>query len=131
MNLLFSIFIHAKPLAKLFLTTSVNSSIIFLEYLAPVFTRIPATYSTSLKALNDRGLYLQKATLEGETYEVLYTQIKHQSYARATGRIAQVLDEISPDSVKQFKISNINAGTGADNVIPGVLDLLFNFRYCI
>ncbi len=67
-------------------------------------------YRTSLKALNDRGLYLQKATLEGETYEVLYTQIKHQSYARATGRIAQVLDEISPDSVKQFKISNINAG---------------------
>ena len=67
-------------------------------------------YTTSLKALNDRGLYLQKATLEGETYEVLYAQIKHQSYARATGRIAQVLDEISPDSVKQFKISNINAG---------------------
>jgi len=28
-----------------------------------------------------------------------------------------------------FQISNINAGTGADNVIPGHLDLLFNFRY--
>ncbi len=28
-----------------------------------------------------------------------------------------------------FQISNINAGTGATNVIPGDLELLFNFRY--
>ncbi len=28
-----------------------------------------------------------------------------------------------------FQISNINAGTGAENVIPGSLELLFNFRF--
>lgn len=28
-----------------------------------------------------------------------------------------------------FQISNINAGTGADNVIPGDLKVLFNFRF--
>lgn len=28
-----------------------------------------------------------------------------------------------------FQISNINAGTGADNVIPGALDVIFNFRF--
>ncbi len=28
-----------------------------------------------------------------------------------------------------FQISNIYAGTGADNVIPGELDVMFNFRY--
>lgn len=28
-----------------------------------------------------------------------------------------------------FQISNIRAGTGADNVIPGDLELLFNFRF--
>jgi succinyl-diaminopimelate desuccinylase len=28
-----------------------------------------------------------------------------------------------------FQISNINAGTGADNVIPGAMDVLFNFRF--
>ncbi|MFN2309034.1 MAG: succinyl-diaminopimelate desuccinylase [Gammaproteobacteria bacterium] len=28
-----------------------------------------------------------------------------------------------------FQISNIRAGTGATNVIPGVLEVLFNFRY--
>lgn len=28
-----------------------------------------------------------------------------------------------------FQISNLNAGTGATNVIPGVLEILFNFRF--
>ena len=28
-----------------------------------------------------------------------------------------------------FQISNLNAGTGADNVIPGQLEMLFNFRF--
>jgi len=28
-----------------------------------------------------------------------------------------------------FQVSNINAGTGADNVIPGELDIIFNFRF--
>lgn len=29
-----------------------------------------------------------------------------------------------------FQISNIHAGTGADNVIPGELEVQFNFRFC-
>jgi succinyl-diaminopimelate desuccinylase len=28
-----------------------------------------------------------------------------------------------------FQVSNLNAGTGADNVIPGALDAIFNFRF--
>lgn len=28
-----------------------------------------------------------------------------------------------------FQVSNLNAGTGADNVIPGHLDVMFNFRF--
>jgi succinyl-diaminopimelate desuccinylase len=28
-----------------------------------------------------------------------------------------------------FQVSNISAGTGADNVIPGSLEVIFNFRY--
>ncbi|MEO8460541.1 MAG: succinyl-diaminopimelate desuccinylase, partial [Dokdonella sp.] len=35
-------------------------------------------------------------------------------------------EEFPPTS---FQISNINAGTGADNVIPGELRAIFNFRY--
>ncbi|MEW6037300.1 MAG: succinyl-diaminopimelate desuccinylase [Pseudomonadota bacterium] len=44
--------------------------------------------------------------------------------------IAQVWDEgnefFPPTS---FQVSNIRAGTGADNVIPGRLEALFNFRF--
>ncbi len=29
-----------------------------------------------------------------------------------------------------FQISNINGGTGADNVVPGAVETVFNFRYC-
>ena len=29
----------------------------------------------------------------------------------------------------RFQVSNLNGGTGADNVIPGHLDVLFNFRF--
>jgi succinyl-diaminopimelate desuccinylase len=29
-----------------------------------------------------------------------------------------------------FQVSNLNAGTGANNVIPGELNALINFRYC-
>lgn len=29
-----------------------------------------------------------------------------------------------------FQISNLHAGTGANNVIPGHADLIFNFRFC-
>jgi succinyl-diaminopimelate desuccinylase len=29
-----------------------------------------------------------------------------------------------------FQISNIHAGTGANNVVPGSMELLFNFRFC-
>jgi succinyl-diaminopimelate desuccinylase len=29
-----------------------------------------------------------------------------------------------------FQVSNLQAGTGANNVIPGEADLVFNFRYC-
>jgi succinyl-diaminopimelate desuccinylase len=35
-------------------------------------------------------------------------------------------DDFPPTS---FQVSNVNAGTGADNVIPGHLEALFNFRY--
>ena len=32
-------------------------------------------------------------------------------------------------SPTSFQISNVQAGTGANNIIPGALDVLFNFRF--
>ncbi len=53
-------------------------------------------------------------------------------------RLAPALAELCAETWDQgnhffpptsFQVSNIHAGTGAENVIPGQLDLLFNFRY--
>ncbi len=49
--------------------------------------------------------------------------------------VLQKLCEIKWDQGNNFfpatslQITNINAGTGADNVIPGDLEIIFNFRY--
>ena len=52
--------------------------------------------------------------------------------------VAPALTELSAESwdngneffpATSFQISNINGGTGATNVIPGEVDIVFNFRY--
>lgn len=44
---------------------------------------------------------------------------------------AQVWDEGNEFfPATSFQFSNVHAGTGADNVIPGVLEARFNLRYC-
>lgn len=44
---------------------------------------------------------------------------------------AEVWDEGNADfPPTSFQISNIHAGTGATNVVPGALEVVFNFRYC-
>jgi hypothetical protein len=40
---------------------------------------------------------------------VVYAQSIYASYMRGIGRVAYVLDDISPDNIKRFKITNINA----------------------
>lgn len=73
-------------------------------------------YNSALKYLRDEQFFLQNAQLSNNSLEIVYTQSKHSSFARATGRVAAVLDEISPDSVDQFVISNINGGLGMHSV---------------
>ena len=52
---------------------------------------------------------------------------------------AQVMAELAGETwdngneffpATSFQVSNVNAGTGAENVIPGELEAVFNFRYC-
>lgn len=54
----------------------------------------------------------------------------HQVLPALTELAARCWDEGYPEfPPSSFQISNINAGTGANNVIPGTLRALFNFRY--
>ncbi|HWR95347.1 MAG TPA: succinyl-diaminopimelate desuccinylase, partial [Arenimonas sp.] len=54
----------------------------------------------------------------------------HQAMAPLAELAARQWDEGYTDfPASSFQISNINAGTGANNVIPGRLEALFNFRY--
>ncbi|MDC0906761.1 YjbH domain-containing protein [Gammaproteobacteria bacterium] len=73
-------------------------------------------YITALNRLKDRNLYLQTARRNKETLNIAYSQSKHINYVRATGRVAQVLNEITPDDVKTFKISNVNANLGLHTI---------------
>ena len=50
-----------------------------------------------------------------------------QALAELTAEVWDHGNEFFPPT--SFQVSNINGGTGADNVIPGRLDVLFNFRF--
>ena len=73
-------------------------------------------YLAALKHLNERQLFLQKASVNDDELEVLYTQSKFISYPQATGRVAKVLSEIAPSSIKTFKINNYNAGSVMNSI---------------
>ena len=73
-------------------------------------------YSSTLKYLGEQQFYVQNADIKQNTLNVVYTQSKYSSFARSTGRVATILDEISPDYIDEFVISNINGGLGMHTV---------------
>ena len=66
-------------------------------------------YLSSLKYLRESKLHMQSAELKGSNFAVAFAQNTHVSYPRAIGRVARILDQISPESVKTFEITNLNA----------------------
>lgn len=81
-----------------------------------------------------RGSLNARFVLHGVQGHVAYPHLA-QNPIHAIGPILTALsDEIWDQGhaffpPTSFQISNIQAGTGADNVIPGQLELLFNFRF--
>lgn len=82
-----------------------------------------------------RGSLNGQLTVRGKQGHVAYPELAsnpiHGSLAALdalTGRRWDDGHETFPPT--SFQLSNINAGTGADNVIPGALQARFNFRYC-
>ena len=67
-------------------------------------------YRTSLKYLKENEkIYLQSASVEKNVYHVAFTQNKHGSYPRMMGRTARILDQLAPDHIDTFVLTNLNA----------------------
>jgi len=81
-----------------------------------------------------RGSLNGSLIIRGRQGHVAYPQLADNPVHRAAAALAELCaerwdqgnDHFPPTS---FQISNINAGTGADNVIPGELRVLFNLRF--
>ena len=81
-----------------------------------------------------RGSLSGKLTVNGVQGHVAYPQLSINPIHRAAPAIAK-LDTTEWDKGNEFfppttwQISNIHGGTGAGNVIPGTVEILFNFRF--
>lgn len=73
-------------------------------------------------------------TVHGRQGHVAYPHLADNPIHRALPALAELAAETWDNGndffpATSFQISNINAGTGANNVIPGDLEIVFNFRY--
>ena len=95
---------------------------------------------SSMQTLGDlvrigrRGTLSGTLTVEGIQGHVAYPERArnpiHQALAPLAELVARQWDDGYTDfPASSFQISNINAGTGANNVIPGRCEVQFNFRY--
>jgi succinyl-diaminopimelate desuccinylase len=95
---------------------------------------------TSTKVLGDvikngrRGSLSAEMVVRGIQGHVAYPQLAKNpvhAFAPALAELAQTEwdkgNEFFPPTT--FQVSNIQSGTGADNVIPGTLEVRFNFRF--
>ena len=83
-----------------------------------------------------RGSLSGRLTLQGKQGHIAYPQLTKNPIHLFSSALVELLNtawddnQINPDfQATSFQLSNINAGTGAENVIPDTLDVKFNFRY--
>lgn len=81
-----------------------------------------------------RGSLSAKLEVKGIQGHVAYPHLARNPIHQALAALKELTErewdkgnEFFPAT--SFQISNMNAGTGADNVIPGRMELVFNFRY--
>ena len=81
-----------------------------------------------------RGSHNARLLVKGVQGHVAYPHLARNPVHQALPALAELAatqwdqgNEFFPPT--SFQISNIHAGTGATNVIPGELEVLFNFRY--
>jgi len=96
---------------------------------------------TSVDQLGDtikngrRGTMSGKLKIKGIQGHIAYPQLASNPIHSAAPALAELVAEVWDEGNEyylptSFQISNIHAGTGATNVIPGEAVVDFNFRFC-
>lgn len=81
-----------------------------------------------------RGSLSGRMRVKGIQGHVAYPHLADNPIHKALPALAALSTEVWDNGnaafpATSFQISNINAGTGATNVVPGHIDVLFNFRF--
>ncbi len=81
-----------------------------------------------------RGSLNGRLLVHGTQGHVAYAELANNPIHGLAPALAELADTVwdegqPPFPPTSFQISNISAGTGAENVIPGSLEMRFNFRY--
>jgi succinyl-diaminopimelate desuccinylase len=82
-----------------------------------------------------RGSLCAKLTVQGVQGHVAYPDIAENPIHVFAPALKELTEEVW-DNGNQFfpptslQVSNINSGTGAENIIPGELEIQFNLRFC-
>lgn len=82
-----------------------------------------------------RGSLGAKLKVHGIQGHVAFPELANNPVHAASAAITELCETVWDEGnehypATSFQISNIHAGTGADNVVPGELDVMFNFRFC-
>ncbi len=122
---------------------SINGTVKVIEHLSARGEKIDwclVGEPTSTQRIGDvmkngrRGSLNGKLVVHGVQGHVAYPQLADNPIHRATPALTELCG-ITWDTgnaffpATSFQISNIHAGTGANNVIPGDLEVVFNFRF--
>ena len=122
---------------------AVNGTVKVIEYLEDNKTKIDwcvVGEPTSTDKLGDvikngrRGSLNGDLTIKGKQGHVAYPHLGDNPVHRFSGTLADLISEVWDNGneffpATTFQISNIHAGTGVTNVIPGELSVKFNFRF--
>ena len=82
-----------------------------------------------------RGSLCAKLTIHGVQGHVAYPEIAENPIHTFAPALKELTEEVW-DNGNQFfpptslQVSNINSGTGAENIIPGNVEVQFNLRFC-
>ena len=74
------------------------------------------TYRAALKNLEDRNVAMKLANINDGELHIGYQQNKYTNYGIAAVRILQTLDDVAPDSIDRFKITNLNGEMGLNSI---------------